>query len=1068
MLKKISNLAFLLAISTSMFAAPIDKQAALLKAQSFVQEKGFALSLNESRMLKAPANGVSSDQPYYIFNSSNQQGFVIVAGDDLLTPILGYSDKGSIDPDNIPDGLQALLDYYQQLTEELRLGEANGTLEMEEATGMRKAMTLAKNPVKPFLTTYFGHYAPYYNMNPKYDGKTPSACACATVAVAEVMGHYKYPDKLPKANGYTTETLGIELEDLPSYTVDWSNILPNYLDYDYDQTQCDEVARFFRHLGQSLHSDYQEDSFSPTGYIYSVLKNYGYRSTSVSQITGNMLTNWEDILYNDLVLGRPIIVSGRNISYTGARHVFVFDGYDQDGNFHVDWGWNGNAQGYYNFSHLCPYKNVSSFSYMREVWFIYNIEPKTYDQQPQSLSEHANLDMTSLSLSSGKIVTKRCNYNGFAATFQQGLGLVDEYNKMVKVLAWDSVTLGKSSSEVTTKTWAVNDLSGVKDGTYKVFAISRLADGDSIWHYDRVRSSSTYGHVKAVVKGGAATFSLVSALKYNSFELDNSVPLIRGAARTFTLNLTNNTMDLMSKRLYFYEDSINRMEYANIIMPAGATIDYDFTYIPQSDGQHTLWLCNDTLRSKILYETTVNVKSSVRYTLKLDSIVIANYDSANKNLYGNELRVRFKLSNSGTTDYDDYIRILVRKNESWYDTEKPLIHLKKGKSQWVEYDLKDMAYYHTFEFYIFTKTSSSADPNIFTTHVYFRNFTPRPGVRMWKTDGKMYAQEAKANKLVIPEDVVALDLTSPNITQPKSIVPNSNPNTLYYVNTQNSALKGLNQVVHGQADSIKFTDGIQCYVPMDFNAAHVQYTRTFNKGFMGKRNQNNWTTIALPFNVDKVYNTVDSIEVKWYQPGQEDGNFWLREFYGEDGFYTYFTDVEQMRANQPYIITVPGSYKGQEMPLVGKPLVFSGENTQVVSNKVVADAHSFDFQGSYLEAATYGKYIYLLDEEDRGNTFVYTEGESMVQPFRAYFTSMVKPVDNSKLYLVSYVKKNTTPTAIEQVEDQIAGQMQRSTLKGVYTITGRKVATSSDASVGEILNSLPKGVYIINGKKYMK
>ncbi|MBQ4293966.1 MAG: Spi family protease inhibitor, partial [Prevotella sp.] len=93
-----------------MFAAPIDRQAALLKAQSFVQEKGFALNLNESRMLKAPSNGDSSDQPYYIFNSSNQQGFVIVAGDDLLNPILGYSDKGNIDPDNIPDGLQALLD----------------------------------------------------------------------------------------------------------------------------------------------------------------------------------------------------------------------------------------------------------------------------------------------------------------------------------------------------------------------------------------------------------------------------------------------------------------------------------------------------------------------------------------------------------------------------------------------------------------------------------------------------------------------------------------------------------------------------------------------------------------------------------------------------------------------------------------------------------------------------------------------------------------------------------------------------------------------------------------------
>ncbi len=1040
MLKKITNLAFLLAFSTSMFAAPIDRQAALLKAQSFVQEKGFALNLNESRMLKAPSNGDSSDQPYYIFNSSNQQGFVIVAGDDLLNPILGYSDKGNIDPDNIPDGLQALLDCYGQLAEELRLGEANGTMrQVEDPAGMRKAMTLTKNPVKPFLTTYYGHYAPYYNFNPTYDGKKPSGCACSTVAVAEVMGHYKYPVRVPKASGYTTETLGIELEDLPAYDVDWSNVLPNYLDYDYDQTQCDEIARFFRHLGQSLVTDFQEDSASPANYVYTVLRNYGYRCTAIQQFTSGLLPNWEDAFYDDLVHGRPIIVSGRNISSTGARHVFIFDGYDQDGNFHVDWGWNGNAQGYYNFSHLCPYKNVSSFSYMRDIWFVYNIEPKTNAQQQRSLSEHANLDLTSLSLSSGKIVTKRANYTGYAATFMQGLGLVDEYNKMVKVLAWDSVTLSKSS-EVSTKTWTVSDLSGVKDGTYKIFAISMLADGDSIWHFDKSRS--TYGHVKAVVKGGVGTYSLVPTIKYNSFTHDDTYSFIRGAARTFTLNLTNNTMDLVNRRLYFYEDSITKMEYANVTVPAGATIDYDFTYIPQESGNHTLWLCSDTLRSKILYEAKVNVSSSVKYSIKVDTVIIDNYDTSKKYLYGNELRIRFKLTNTGSADYDDYFRVLLRKNNSWYDTVKPLIHLKKGKSQWFEFDSKDLAYYHTFELFIFYKTSSNGDPNILTTYAYNRNVTPRPGVRMWKTDGKMYAKEAKANKLVIPEDVVALDLTSPNITQPSSIVPNSNPNTLYYVNSPYPVLEGYNQVVDGQADSIKFTDGKPCYVPMDFKAVNAQYTRTFDKGFMGKRNQNNWTTIV---------------------------NFWLREFYGEDGFYAYFTDAEeQMRANEPYIITVPGSYKGQEMPLVGKPLVFSGDDTQVLSNKVVADARNFDFQGSYIEADTYGKFIYFLDEEDRGNNFVYTESERKVQPFRAYFTSMVKPVDNSKLYLASYVKKNTTPTAIEQVEDQMAGQMQRSTLKGVYTIMGRKVAASSDASVGEILNSLPKGVYIINGKKYMK
>ncbi|MBO4849314.1 MAG: C10 family peptidase [Prevotella sp.] len=1065
MLKKITNLAFLLAFTSSVFAAPIDKQSALLKAQTFVKEKGYALNLTENRMLKAPANAGASDQPYYIFNSADEQGFVIVAGDDLVAPILGYSDKGSIDPDNIPDGLAALLDSYRQLVEELRYNEANGTLQLDESAGMRKAMTLTKNPVKPFLTTYFGHYAPYYNFNPTYDGKTPSGCACATVALAEVMAHYKYPEKLPKAYGYTTETLEIELPDLPGYTVDWNNILPNYTDFDYDQTQCDEIARFINHLGQALHSDFQEDSSSPSNYVYTVLKNYGYRSSSITQMTSKLLPVWEDTFYDDLIHGRPVIASGRNITVSGARHVFIFDGYDQDGYYHVDWGWNGCAQGYYNFSHLSPYKNVATYSYYRDTWFVYNVEPKTYDQQVRTQSEHANLDLTSLTLSGGKIVTKRTNYSGYSGTFLQGLGLVDEYNKMLKVLAWDSITL-KNSSEVTSKTWTINDLSGIKDGTYRVFAISQLVNGDSIWHYDKVRS--TYGHVKAVVKGGSATFSLVPTIAYHSFEPDNSLSFLKGAARTFTLNLTNNTMDLVNRKLYFFEDSINIAEYANVMVPAGATMDYDFTYIPQETGEHVLWLCTDTLRSNILYEKNVNVKEGVKYTLKVDSIIIDNYDESKKYLYGNELRVRFKLTNSGPSDYNDYFRILLKKS-SWYDTVKPLIHLKKGQSQWFEFDSKDLAYYQTFSLFIYYKTSSSGDANIISTYTYNRNFVPRPAVRMWKTDGKMYAQEAKTTTLTIPEDVLALDLTAPNINQPSKIVPNTNPNTLYYVTAPYPELDGFNQIIDGQADSITLTDGIPCYVPMDFKANNARYTRTFEKGFMGRRNQNNWTTLALPFDVDKVYNTVDGTEVTWYQPGQEDGDFWLREFYGEDGFYTYFTDAEQLRANVPYIITVPGSYVGEEACLVGKPLVFSGDNTQVVSKKVVADARNYDFQGSYFEASTYGKFIYVLDEEDRGNNFIYTEGESTVQPFRGYFTSMVQPQRNSKLYVMSYIKKHTTPTAVKQVEELAAAdQMQRSTLKGVYTITGRKVAADTDASAREILNTLPKGVYIINGKKYMK
>ena len=510
------------------------------------------------------------------------------------------------------------------------------------------------------------------------------------------------------------------------------------------------------------------------------------------------------------------------------------------------------------------------------------------------------------------------------------------------------------------------------------------------------------------------------------------------------------------------------MQFANINAPARGNIDYDIIYAPQETGQHKIWVCTDTLRRNILFQKTINVKSSVKYSLNLDSIIIENYDKANKYLYGNELRLRIKITNNGNNDYNDYFRFLVRKG-TWYDTRKPLIHLPVGKSMWLDYNSIELAYNQTFPLFIYYKTNSSDSPNTFYNYLYNRNFVPLPAIRMWKYDGKMYAIEPTTKKLVVPEDVLALDLTTPGIDLPSSIVPNSNPNTLYYVPQAYDELSSYNQIVNGVAEIITLSDDMPCCVPMNFTAEHAEYTRTFEKGFMGKINENNWTTIVVPFDVDKVYNSVDHVRVNWNKPDEE-GQFWMREFYGEDGFYTYFTDAEEMRANVPYIITVPGSAYGEANCLVGKPLVFSGDETHFLSTKVVADGRNFDFQGSFYPASTYGNYIYMLDEENRGNYFAYVPGESEVNPFRAYFTSMVKPQSGSRLHVASYIKPKTETGIhgiVETTEDK-GNDAIRTSLPGVYTITGRMIAVSPDASAREILNTLPKGVYIINGKKYVK
>jgi hypothetical protein len=499
------------------------------------------------------------------------------------------------------------------------------------------------------------------------------------------------------------------------------------------------------------------------------------------------------------------------------------------------------------------------------------------------------------------------------------------------------------------------------------------------------------------------------------------------------------------------------------MIPANTTSDATFSYFPRSTGEHVLMLATDTTRTNILFTDTVKVLSSVSYSLSLDSMVIDAYK--NSTLYGNTLRFRFKLSNKGSVDYDDYVRPLLRKT-TWYDTRKFLAHIPAGGSQWFEMESNDLRWNHEYGLTINVKSKSSDDANILPNALYSKTFKPTPGIRIWKKDGKMHAQAPVTKKFTVPEDALAVDFTAPSMAVPSNIVPNSNPNTFYYVTKSYASLADRNQIVNLAANKIVLTDGYSCFIPRDFTAAEISYTRTFEKGFMGVRNQNNWSTIVLPFDVQTITNTTNDQVVDWFKPGQnKDKNFWLRRFYGEEGYCAYFTNAETFKAGMPYIITVPGDYKGEEYSLVGKPLTFSAVDVTVKKGKTVADAQNFDFEGSLAETTTKGKYVYQLDEEMGGNNFVYISTSSTVKPFRAYFTSESEPLDGAALYVASYIDVFEDTDAISDVN--ISTSTNHGTLS-VYSISGSKVKTQNNTSVSEALQSLPRGIYIINGKKYIR
>ena len=474
----------------------------------------------------------------------------------------------------------------------------------------------------------------------------------------------------------------------------------------------------------------------------------------------------------------------------------------------------------------------------------------------------------------------------------------------------------------------------------------------------------------------------------------------------------------------------------------------------------------------MLFEKQFKIGKSVTYSLECTSWSIDNYvkSSSSSYFYGDKLRMRFTLKNTGKNDYNDFVRPLLA-TDTWYDTNKIWAHIPVGESREFEFTSDLLKYGVSYTMRVYIKSSSHSNANILNTLLVKISLKPRRGICWWDKNGVMTVTAPISKTYTVPEEAIAVSFEGLS-TVPRDFVPNDNPNTLYYLTKDYSSLPTQNKIIDGVAELIHLSDSNSVFVPMDFKADSIVYTRTFDKGFTGKRNGNNWSTLALPFSPSKIFNTVDSVEVDWFHPGDTEGkNFWLRRYVGEEGFYAYFADADTLLPNTPYIITVPDSYKGEEYALVNKPLEFSATDADVRSGKIFEDTPHFNFVGSLSDASFVGDYIFCLNEEKGGNSFIYRKDVSETKPFRAYFATPTTPHDGAALYVASYVfqpeddDSNQSDGIIE-----LAAPVSPSWPAGIgiYNLSGVKVATVTDGHLDEALSALPKGIYVVNGKKFLK
>ena len=335
-----------------------EKQAALL-----------GVTIDQKAMTKARKQGSKgeitlSQQSYYVFPNANSKGFTIVSGDDRLPEIVGYSSQGSYDENNLPEGFVSFMKAYQNLYNRVNLGDAEALKNLAEIKAWRNkknASAASTSAVAPLLGNIeWDQTSPYNNMCPRYDSVHVAATGCVATAMAQVMAYYKYPKQL-KADipGYVNRWNGIPME-IPTITreegvYDWDNMLPKYnKEANATQQQKDAVAKLMYHCGAAVQMNYGPESAASVS-ASKLAKYFGYDADLMMDLNRSTfsLDKWMQIIDTELAAGRPVLYGGQA---SDGGHQFICDGKDGEGLYHINWGWSGSQNGYFDLSLLNPEK----------------------------------------------------------------------------------------------------------------------------------------------------------------------------------------------------------------------------------------------------------------------------------------------------------------------------------------------------------------------------------------------------------------------------------------------------------------------------------------------------------------------------------------------------------------------------------------------------------------------------------------------------------------------------------------------------------------------------------------
>jgi hypothetical protein len=373
----LSLLALILGIGMAQ-ANPVSVSQAKLVGQQFVQAN-FDLSRQAGELtLVYTGTSTRGEACFYVFNVGNE-GFVMVSADDIYRPIVGYSDEGAFDAQNINPELNYMLNELISFRSDKLTGEAAPAVASEWMQVTQRGTQLSFNGGRAntyLCTTRWNQDDPYNYYCPQASGGPGGRtyAGCVATAMSQVMKYWDHPLKGTGSHTNYNSGFGALTVNFGETTYDWDN-MPNSINNNSPQEQIDAIATLMYHCGIAVDMHYAIDGSGAYSQDVPqrIYQYFDYTNQAVLRSRDSYsYENWANMLKESFDMGWPVYYSGQS---PDGGHAFVCDGYDDANLFHYNWGWGGSGDGWFDFDAI-DYNSSDGAIFHFVPGDVYNGTPK--------------------------------------------------------------------------------------------------------------------------------------------------------------------------------------------------------------------------------------------------------------------------------------------------------------------------------------------------------------------------------------------------------------------------------------------------------------------------------------------------------------------------------------------------------------------------------------------------------------------------------------------------------------------------------------------------------------------